>query len=101
MKFPPLVNVWMTGRVLHSDNLSKLQGKTIMLISGGCHQSSHVNVASRRHVPESPSGRSVARVCVRVCSRVGVYLERRIDHFLITPGDFQGLHRCFRSWLAN
>lgn len=27
---------------------------------------------------------------MRVRSRVGVYLERRIDHFLITPGDFQG-----------
>lgn len=41
VKFPPLMNMW---RVLRSDKLSKLQGKTIMLISGGCHQSSHVNV---------------------------------------------------------
>lgn len=66
MKFPPLMNMWMTGRVLRSDKLSKLQGKTIMLISGACHQSSHVNVVSRRHVPESPSGRSVAP-CASVC----------------------------------
>lgn len=43
VKFPQLMNMWMTGRVLRSDKLSKLQGKTIMLISGGCHQSSHVN----------------------------------------------------------
>lgn len=71
MKFPPLMNTWMTGRVLGSDKLSKLQGKTIMLISGGCHQSSHVNVVSRRHVPDSPSGRSAARMRVCVCARGG------------------------------
>lgn len=67
MKFPPLMNTSMTWRVLGRDKLSKLQGKTIMLISGGCHQSSHVNVVSRRHVPDSPSGRSAARVWVREC----------------------------------
>lgn len=69
MKFPPLMNMWVTGRVLRSDKLSKLQGKTIMLIPGGCHQSSHVNVVSRRHVPDSPSGRSVVRVCACACAQ--------------------------------
>lgn len=72
MKFPPLMNTWMTGRVLRTDNLSQLQGETIMLISGGCHQSSHVNVVSRRHVPDSPSGRSALRESLCVCSRVRV-----------------------------
>lgn len=100
------MNMWMTGRFLRGDKLSKLQGKTIMLISGCCHQSSGVNVVSRHHVPDSPSGHSTVRVCVGVgvcvyvCMHAAVCVfiwKRRIDHILITPGDCWRLHSRLRG----
>lgn len=93
--------MWMTGRFLRGDNLSKLQGKTIMLISGCSHQSSCVNVVSTHHVPDPPSGHGAVCARARVpvcacatCSCACVYLEKRIDHVLITPGDWWGVEGC-------
>lgn len=87
------MNTWMTGRFLRGDKLSKLQGKTIMLISGCSHQSSRVNVVSRRHVPDPPSGHSTARVkecvCLHAAVRVCLFGKGRIDHTPITPGDLR------------
>lgn len=76
------MNMWMTGRFLRGDKLSKLQGKTIMLISGCCHQSSDVNVVSRHHVPDSPSGHSTVRVCVSVGVCVYVCMHAAVCVFI-------------------
>lgn len=94
--------MWMTGRFLRGDKLSKLQGKTIMLISGCSHQSSCVNVVSRHHVPDPPSGHSTVCVCVGVCVCVHVcscvfIWKGELITFSLRLGTVGGLHLCLRG----
>lgn len=69
---------------LRGDKLSKLQAKTIMLISGCSHQSSRVNAVSTHHVYDpppqlllTPASHSHAYVRARLQAAVRVCLESR------------------------
>ena len=61
-----LMNKRVTSRFLRGDKLSKLQGKTIMLIAACSHQSPDVNAVSPRCAPDAPPVTARGAHCARM-----------------------------------